>query len=84
MGGTRCFSAQRCWMTTAWGFGARGWGTRIIGLLTQFGFDECGADRIYALKDGREVEAGDHAELLAQGGVYADLYNLQFRNQEHR
>jgi subfamily B ATP-binding cassette protein MsbA len=41
------------------------------------------ADRIYALKDGRVVEAGSHAELLAQGGVYADLYNLQFRDQEH-
>lgn len=40
------------------------------------------ADRIYALKDGRVVEAGNHDELLAVGGVYADLYNLQFRTQE--
>jgi subfamily B ATP-binding cassette protein MsbA len=40
------------------------------------------ADRIYALRAGRIVEAGSHAELLAAGGVYADLYNLQFRDQE--
>jgi subfamily B ATP-binding cassette protein MsbA len=37
---------------------------------------------IYALKEGRIVEAGSHDELLAAGGVYADLYNLQFRAQE--
>jgi subfamily B ATP-binding cassette protein MsbA len=40
------------------------------------------ADRIYALKDGRIVESGNHDQLLAAGGVYADLYNLQFRGQE--
>jgi len=40
------------------------------------------ADRIYALKEGRVVEAGNHDQLLAAGGVYADLYNLQFRTQE--
>lgn len=40
------------------------------------------ADRIYALKDGRIVESGTHDQLLQQGGVYADLYNLQFRVQE--
>jgi len=40
------------------------------------------ADRIYALKAGHIVEAGNHEELLEQGGVYADLYNLQFRVQE--
>jgi subfamily B ATP-binding cassette protein MsbA len=40
------------------------------------------ADRIHALKDGRVVESGTHDELLVAGGVYADLYNLQFRQQE--
>ncbi|MBD3221884.1 ATP-binding cassette domain-containing protein [bacterium] len=40
------------------------------------------ADRIYALKAGRIVESGSHGTLLAAGGVYADLYNLQFRAQE--
>jgi subfamily B ATP-binding cassette protein MsbA len=40
------------------------------------------ADRIYALKAGRIVESGSHDELLSAGGVYADLYQLQFRQQE--
>ncbi|HET8961345.1 MAG TPA: ABC transporter ATP-binding protein [Nocardioides sp.] len=36
------------------------------------------ADRILVLDDGRIVQAGTHAELLAQGGLYADLYRTQF------
>src|SRR5215831_9507087 len=35
------------------------------------------ADRIYVLKHGRIVESGSHAELMALGGLYAELYNLQ-------
>ncbi|MEZ4387879.1 MAG: ATP-binding cassette domain-containing protein [Candidatus Krumholzibacteriia bacterium] len=40
------------------------------------------ASCIHALKEGRIVESGNHEQLLAAGGVYADLYNLQFRAQE--
>ncbi len=36
------------------------------------------ADRILVLHRGRLVEAGTHRELLARGGVYATLYELQF------
>lgn len=37
------------------------------------------ADVILAIKDGRIAERGTHAELLAQNGLYADLYRRQFR-----
>jgi ATP-binding cassette subfamily B protein len=36
------------------------------------------ADRILVLDQGRIVESGTHAELLARGGLYADLYRTQF------
>jgi ATP-binding cassette, subfamily B, bacterial len=37
-----------------------------------------GADQILVVAAGRIVERGKHHELLAQGGLYADLYNTQF------
>ncbi|WP_459614803.1 lipid A export permease/ATP-binding protein MsbA [Bordetella sp. 2513F-2] len=37
------------------------------------------ADRIIVLDAGRIVEQGAHAELLAANGLYASLYNMQFR-----
>ena len=40
------------------------------------------ADQILVLNKGDIVEQGNHDELLAQGGFYADLYNSQFSEEE--
>ena len=37
------------------------------------------ADEIAVIADGRIVEQGNHAALMEQGGMYAELYSLQFR-----
>ena len=39
------------------------------------------ADLILVLDSGRIVERGTHAELLAKGGLYAQLYETQFRHK---
>jgi len=36
------------------------------------------ADLILVMRDGDIVEQGKHAELLAKGGFYAEIYNSQF------
>ena len=36
------------------------------------------ADLILVMKDGDIVEQGNHEELIAKGGFYAELYNSQF------
>ena len=40
------------------------------------------ADLILVMKDGDIIEQGDHEELLARKGFYADLYNSQFEKKE--
>lgn len=36
------------------------------------------SDLILVMKDGDIIESGNHEELLARGGFYAELYNSQF------
>jgi ATP-binding cassette subfamily B protein len=40
------------------------------------------ADQILVVDDGRIVERGRHAQLVAQNGVYSDLYRTQFERQQ--
>jgi subfamily B ATP-binding cassette protein MsbA len=40
------------------------------------------ADQVLVLDEGRLVEQGRHAELLAKGGLYAHLHRMQFREAE--
>jgi subfamily B ATP-binding cassette protein MsbA len=40
------------------------------------------ADQVLVLDEGRLVEQGSHAELLAKGGLYAHLHRMQFRELE--
>jgi len=41
------------------------------------------ADRILVLQRGRLVEQGSHDQLIAHGGLYARLHELQFARAEH-
>jgi subfamily B ATP-binding cassette protein MsbA len=38
------------------------------------------ADRILVMEAGRIIDTGSHSELLQRGGLYADLYRLQFKD----
>ncbi|MCD9086612.1 lipid A export permease/ATP-binding protein MsbA [Stenotrophomonas sp. SY1] len=40
------------------------------------------ADQVLVMDQGRIVERGTHAELLAQGGLYEHLHNMQFRERQ--
>ncbi len=40
------------------------------------------ATRIAVMSGGRIIQEGSHEELLAMGGLYQELYNMQFKNAE--
>jgi ATP-binding cassette, subfamily B, bacterial len=40
------------------------------------------AAQILVIENGQVVEAGTHEDLLAAGGLYAELYTTQFKGQE--
>jgi len=40
------------------------------------------ADVILVMKEGNIIEQGNHEQLMAQNGFYAELYNSQFENEE--
>src|SRR5438552_13590009 len=40
------------------------------------------ADVIFVIDDGKIIEQGKHDELLARGGLYAELYEIQFQTHE--
>ncbi|HQT27537.1 MAG TPA: lipid ABC transporter permease/ATP-binding protein, partial [Burkholderiales bacterium] len=39
------------------------------------------ADRIVVMQKGRIMEVGNHEGLLARGGIYANLYRIQYDSQ---
>ena len=41
------------------------------------------ADEIVVVTDGEIVERGTHEELMEKGGMYKDLYALQFRDNDY-
>jgi len=43
-----------------------------------------GADVIFVIENGRVVERGPHAALLARGGTYARLYHTQFERKREQ
>ena len=40
------------------------------------------AQIIFVVRDGTIAESGTHEELLRSGGLYSELYELQFRTEE--
>jgi ABC-type multidrug transport system fused ATPase/permease subunit len=40
------------------------------------------ADKILVLEDGQIAESGKHSDLLARGGSYARLHELQFAEED--
>jgi hypothetical protein len=78
LGGSRTSSGKRAGPPSTRGRGP-GWVSSAAGvLLISHRFSTVrSADRIYVLSEGRLVKSGTHAELLARGGTYAELFTLQ-------
>ena len=66
-------------LSTIQNAGAAGLGACVgnRGRLTVAGGRGAGEDVIVVLKGGKVVESGSHAQLMAKGGVYADLVHFQ-------
>ncbi|KAJ7732127.1 P-loop containing nucleoside triphosphate hydrolase protein [Mycena metata] len=52
-------------------------GKTLVFVTHRFGHLTKHADLIICMKDGQAVETGTHKELLALGGEYSELYNVQ-------
>lgn len=57
-------------------------GVRTTILITHRLANVTHADRIFVMDRGRVVETGSHAELIAAGGRYAELFTLQARGYQ--
>ena len=60
---------------------AREWATAPLGASRLIPLPSSSADVIFVLKAGEIVERGKHDELLIEGGLYSELYRLQFERR---
>lgn len=52
-------------------------GTKTVILISHRLANVTASDKIYVMDKGQVMESGSHEELLAEGGVYAELWNMQ-------
>ena len=51
-------------------------------LVVNFPPDQIALDKIFVMENGKILETGTHAELIARSGAYAKLYAMQFADDE--